>query len=121
LTKNGIKTIWLCVIGAVAGVINGMFGSAGGILAVDGLRRLERDEKKAHATATIVILPLCVISAAVYFINGRLDPGAALRVAAGAAVGGILGGRLLGRISDKWLDIIYFAVLLAAGIRMLSA
>ena len=66
----------LAVCGAVIGAINGLFGAGGGMLAVPVLTYVAGlSEKKAHATAIAVILPLCAVGAAVYAAKGGYDAG----------------------------------------------
>ena len=65
--------------GALAGMTNGLFGGGGGSVLVPLLTRYCRlDQREAFATSVAVILPLCVLSAAIYLLRGGLDWAAAL-------------------------------------------
>ena len=64
--------------GALAGLANGLFGSGGGLFLVPlftGWAKLP--QRKAFATSVAVILPLSLVSAAVYWFRGGLDVSAA--------------------------------------------
>lgn len=67
------KGRWL-LAGGLAGLVNGFFGGGGGSVLVPLLTRLcKLDQRRAFATSVAVILPLCILSAAVYLARGRLD------------------------------------------------
>ena len=58
--------------------MNGFFGAGGGMVLVPLSRLCKTDERRAFATCLSIILPLSVLSAAVYFARKRLEPDAAL-------------------------------------------
>ena len=74
------KTTWrFAVSGAAAGAANGLFGGGGGSVLVPLLTRFcGLEQRQAFSTSLAVILPLCVLSAAVYLFRGGLDLLAAL-------------------------------------------
>ena len=53
--RTEVKSI---VCGAATGAANGLFGGGGGMIAVPLLRAQGLEEKRAHATAIAVILPV---------------------------------------------------------------
>ena len=59
--------------------------------------------KKAFATCVALILPLCLVSAAVMLLRTDFDWEAALPYLIGSALGGILAGLLGKRIPTVWL------------------
>lgn len=106
--------------GALAGFSNGFFGAGGGMVLVPlllGWGRLE--EKKAFATSVAVILPVCMVSCAVYWWKGLLDFGAALPFLISGAVGGWLGSRWYGRVSGTLLRRAFAALTVYGGIKCL--
>ena len=57
--------------GLLTGAVNGLFGGGGGMVAVPLLKNmLGYDEKNAHATAILIIAPVCAVSAVTYIVNG---------------------------------------------------
>ena len=59
---------WKKIGGGLAlGAANSLFGGGGGMLAVPLLRAGGLPERKAHATAILVILPICLSSLFLYF------------------------------------------------------
>ena len=57
------------LLGAVAGVLNGLFGSGGGTVVVPMLQGADIESKKCHATSIAIILPLSFFSA-LFLMNG---------------------------------------------------
>lgn len=53
------------------GLLNGLLGTGGGILAVAFLRRQGLGQPQAQATALCLMLPLSAISLAVYALHGN--------------------------------------------------
>ena len=117
--KNIKKTILVAAAGVLSGLVNGFFGSGGGIIAVEGLRRAGTNVKSAHATAISVIFPLSLFSALAYHRAGYLDVPAFLWTGAGALAGGLIGALLLGKTKPKILNRIFTLLILASGIRLL--
>ncbi len=68
------KQNWKAAVsGGAAGIINGFFGGGGGMLLVPLLIRWQGlKEQKAFATSVAIILPLCCLSSAIYFLRGDL-------------------------------------------------
>lgn len=106
--------------GATIGIINGLFGGGGGMIAVPVLSGvLGYGQKEAHATAIAVIAPVCAVSAAFYIAGGFARAGLLIPASLGNAAGGIIGAKLLGRLPALAVRIVFIAVMLAAGIRMM--
>ena len=119
-TSENKKVIFAILTGAIAGLINGIFGGGGGMIVVPMLVLLLGCEpKKAHATAILIILPLSVVSGLFYAAFGNLDLSVAIPVGIGVICGGVLGALLLSKLSSKWIIIIFSVVMAAAGIKML--
>lgn len=104
--------------GALAGAVNGLFGGGGGIVLAVLLRR-ELDDKRAFATCVAAILPLCLVSAAVYLLRGGFDLCAALPYLAGGLTGGVAGGVLFRRVPGLWLRRMFALFLLYGAWRYL--
>ncbi len=106
--------------GTLIGIINGLFGGGGGMIAVPVLSgMLSYPQKKAHATAIAVIAPVCAVSAISYIVGGYARLNLIIPAAIGNVAGGVLGAKLLGKLPSVAVQICFIAVMLAAGIRMM--
>ena len=104
--------------GAAAGLVNGFFGGGGGAVLVPLLTRwCGLEQKRAFATAVGIILPLCVLSAAIYLFRSGLEIQAALPYLIGGTVGGWLGGRWFKGTKVSWLRKGFGALLVFSGVR----
>ena len=114
------KSFKSSVAGLLTGAVNGLFGGGGGMIAVPLMKNLlGYDEKQSHATAILVIAPVCAASALVYIVSGYFQADIVIPAALGAVAGGFVGAKLLGLLPEFVVNIIFIAVMLAAGIRML--
>jgi hypothetical protein len=82
-------------------------------------RLLRLEQRKAHASAIAVILPLSVISAVLYVNGLNVDMATLAAVSLGGMAGGFAGARLLGKISGKWLHIIFGGFMLIGAVKMI--
>ena len=105
--------------GALVGILNGMLGAGGGMLAVPMLKKLGLDQTKSHATAVAVIFPLSILSAGAYLLLGHFELGQAAAYLLPGAAGALAGGLLLAKIPAKWLRRIFACFMVWAGIRMI--
>jgi uncharacterized membrane protein YfcA len=118
--NNGQKKTCACVSGAVAGIVNGLFGGGGGMIIVPALiLLLGVFPKKAHATAILVILPLSLVSTLFYSALKSIDLTVSIPVGIGVTVGGVFGALLLSKISSKVLIVIFSVIMAFAGVKML--
>lgn len=76
-------------------------------------------QRKAFATSVAVILPLCVLSAAIYLFRGGVEVLPALPYLAGGLVGGLLGGKLFKGLSMTWLRRGFALLILYGGVKAL--
>lgn len=109
----------LIVCGTLIGFVNGFFGGGGGMVAVPVLERLLKNKTKtAHATAILIILPLCIISAIIYIISGFFKINIGLSAGAGVIAGGTLGAILLSKLNNKVIRIIFAVIMTLVGLKM---
>ncbi len=104
--------------GGAAGLTNGFFGGGGGSALVPLLTKVcGLSQRRAFATSVAVILPLCVLSAAIYLFRGGLDLVTALPYLLGGAAGGWLGGKWFKGMKMTWLKRLFGALLIYGGVR----
>ena len=104
----------------VAGVASGLLGIGSGsfkVLALDTLMRLPF--KVSTATSNLMIGVTAAASAGIYFSRGDILPLLAAPVALGVLSGALIGARLLIRMSNKTLRLIFLPVLAATAIEMI--
>lgn len=117
MNSNKIK---LLVIGFIIGLVNGLFGSGGGTIAIPALIFiLGLDQHKAHATAISIIFPLSLISTFLYFRYGVLNLKIALIVALGGIIGSYIGAKNLTKVPSHILRKIFGIFMIVAAIRMI--
>ena len=105
--------------GAGVGIINGLFGAGGGMLAVPLLKRFGLDQKSAHANAVAVILPITVLSAVLYIAKDYVNLKQSLVFIPAGIIGSVLGTFIIKKISPRWLRKIFGGFMIYAGIRLL--
>lgn len=105
--------------GITSGFLNGLFGSGGGVVAVMFLRNMLDDEKKAHASATLMILIMSTASLILYGVYGHVDWQTGFRFVPGGVVGAVLGTMLLKNLKNKKLKKLFALVLVVSGAVML--
>ena len=114
--KNNLLT---ATAGLAVGMVNGLLGAGGGIIAVPLLKKLGLSQKQAHANAVAVILPITVLSAALYLIKGYVSLTDSLIFIPGGLLGSLIGTYCLKKISPIWLKRIFGAFMVYAGVRLL--
>lgn len=120
--NNKKKGFLLFFLGGIVGFINGFFGGGGGVVGVPIIEKfLTNDNKKAHATCLVLILPLSIISSAVYIFYGQIESLLFLNITFGVIIGGIVGALLLKVLPEKTIRAIFVAILLYGGIRLICS
>lgn len=106
-------------LGIAIGFVNGILGAGGGMLAVPALQKLGFSQKESHTNAIAVILPITLISAIFYILNGYVKLKSSLIYMPTGLLGALLGTYFLKKISGKWLKRIFGILMIYAGIRLL--
>ena len=106
--------------GLLAGLVNGIFGGAGGLVLIPGLRLLtDIHEDDLFPTSVSVMLPVCLLSLWLASRSGALPWVDALPYLLGSVAGGVLVGFFGKRIPTVWLHRIFGAMILWGGFRYL--
>ena len=116
LKKEKIMT---ALSGLSIGFVNGLLGAGGGIIAVPILKRLGLERTEAHANAVAVILPITLLSAALYLFKGYASLSDSFIFIPGGLVGSLMGTYCLKKISPVWLKRIFGGFMVYAGVRLL--
>ncbi len=115
-----VKTRGLQIIcGGSVGLANSLFGGGGGMLAVPLLQKIGFTEKRAHATAILLILPICICSFIFYAYGGYFNAAIVIPTAIGVTAGGFLGAKLLGKLPEKAVAVVFAVLQAIAGLALL--
>ena len=108
----------ILVSGALAGLVNGLFGGGGGMVLLPLLRGwCALETHSAMATCVGIIAPVCAVSAALYLRQGTVELSLAWPYLLGGFLGGILAGKTLARVNPAVLRKLFGLVLLWGGVR----
>lgn len=105
----------------VAGLVSGLLGIGSGalkVLAMDGVMRLPI--KVSSTTSNFMIGVTAAASAGVYIARGDVSAQIAAPVAIGVLAGALVGSRLLVRLSNRSVRLVFLPVLLAVALEMLA-
>jgi uncharacterized protein len=107
-------------LGAVAGVLAGLFGVGGGVILVPGMVLLMRlPQHVAHATSLVAILVTAPFAVLGFALDGSVAYAAGGATAFGVVVGAVAGAGLMHRISPTRLRQGFAVLLLLVAVRML--
>jgi len=116
------QPILLGAVGAAAGVLSGLFGVGGGIVMVPAMvLLLAFGQARAQATSLAAIVPIAAVGALIFGRADSVDLVAALLLAAGSLLGVQAGARLMHRLSDERLSLIFGIFLVIVALTMLLA
>ena len=89
------------IIGFIAGIISGLFSTGGGMILVPAfIHFFKLNEKEARATSIMCVL--------------------AIECAIGGIIGGFIGSKLLNKLNEKFLKIIYIIFIIYIGIKFVK-
>jgi len=117
-TKHSPKKILLYSGGFFVGILNGLLGAGGGMLAVPLLKAFKLDTKKSHATSIAVILPLSVLSTFIFIKHGDVKISQALPYIPYGIAGAAVGALVLKKLPDIWIRRIFGAFIIYSSIRL---
>lgn len=113
------KYLYASGAGVLVGLVNGMLGAGGGMITVPLLKKLGLEQKKAHANAVAVILPITLVSALMYIWKDYVQLKDASIYLPTGVIGSLIGTWLLKKISPLWLKRIFGGFMVYAGVRLL--
>lgn len=108
------------IIGLLAGIICGLFGTGGGLILVPTfIYLLNIEPKKARATSLCCMLVMVVVSTIFYYKNNYIQWKVGLLCAIGGIAGGYIGAKILKKVPDYVLKIVFTCFILYYSYRML--
>jgi uncharacterized membrane protein YfcA len=113
-TRLGLGLMYL------AGAVSGLLGIGSGVLKVPAMDLAMRIPiKVSTATSNFMIGVTAAASAGVYFARGDIDPFITAPVALGVVLGAVAGSRVLARIDNRMLRIVFVGILLVVSAQMI--
>ncbi len=109
-----------CFFGFLIGLVNALFGAGGGMIAVPFFKKLGLSQKESQATAICVILPLTLVSAAIYLFRGYVSLSDAKPFLFFGFLGALCGTKLLSKLNNSFLQGVFSLFMLWAGFRLVS-
>jgi hypothetical protein len=116
-----MNLVLICLaIGAAMGLLSGLLGVGGGIIAVPAMMYfLKFGPKLAMGTSLAIIIPVSIAGAAKHFHQGQVDLRVALYIALAGMVCAYLGAWLNSVLDPHWLRRLFAIFIIAVGVRML--
>ena len=114
------SVLLMCLAGAGAGIVNGLFGAGGGMLLIPLLSLLtDLKDSEIFPASISIILPICLVSLGFSALGQPIPWGTALPYLAGSAAGGILAGIWGRKIPTLWLHKVLGMLIVWGGLRYL--
>ncbi|MCB4792581.1 MAG: sulfite exporter TauE/SafE family protein [Elusimicrobia bacterium] len=109
------------LLGFVAGVLGGLFGIGGGIILIPALVYLFKltQHQAQGTTLAILIPPIGLLAAWVYYKNGNVDLKIAVFICLGFFIGGFIGAKIAALFSNDALKKLFGAAMLLVAIKMI--
>lgn len=115
-----LEIIKLVGVGLFSGFINGFFGAGGGLALVPMISYARKDDAKtSHATTLVCVLFMCLASSVFYFIKKQVDYKLFLICMVGSVIGSLIGTKLLKKLKNNIIDLVFSFVLIIAGVMMI--
>ena len=112
--------IYKMLIGFFAGIVSGLFASGGGMILVPSfIYILKLKEVESRATSVICILVMVVTSGIFYYTSNYIDWKTGILCAIGGVTGGIVGAKLLNKLPERSLKIIFVLFLIYSSYKMI--
>ena len=112
----------LALASFLAGGLNGLLGTGGGVVLVFTLGALLGRErgKEIFVLSSFGILVFSLVSVATYGRGGSVDAALLPRFALPAAVGGVLGAFLLDKLKLLWVKRLFALILIYSGLKLMG-
>lgn len=108
------------LVGILAGGICGLFGTGGGMILVPAfIYMLKIEAKKARATSVCCMLAMVITSSFFYYKNNYINWNVGILCAIGGVIGAYFGVKILGKVPDYILKIIFICFLIYSSYNMI--
>lgn len=107
-------------LGIICGILNGLFGSGGGVAAVPLLENAGIEPRKSHATSVALIFALSLVTTVTYLMAGNLDFAAGMEYIPYGLAGAFVGGLLLKKLPNDVLRRLFGVIILISALLLLT-
>ncbi len=107
------------ISGFLIGTINILLGAGGGMVTVPLYKKMKMNQKEAQINAVATILPITIVSAVIYLMNGDVKLSDSYIYLIPGLIGSITGTFVIKKISNNILSIIFSLFMIWAGLRLL--
>ena len=114
-----MTTVKNFISGFVIGTINILLGAGGGMLTVPLYKKMNMSQKQAQINAVATILPITIVSAVIYLMNGNVKLSDSYIYLIPGLIGSITGTFVIKKISNNILSIVFSLFMIWAGLRLL--
>ena len=112
---SGVKKFFS---GIMIGIVNVVLGAGGGMLTVPLYKKIGMNQKDAQINAVATILPITIISAFIYLLNGNVKFSDTYIYIVPGLLGRVLGTFVIRKTSNKILTIFFGIFMIWAGLRL---
>ena len=110
------------LVGLFAGFISGFFSTGGGMILVPAfVYLLDVPSKKARGTSIFCILMMVITSSIFYHKGHYIDWKVGVLCGIGGAIGGFFGSKLLKKLPERILKIVFTGFLIYISYKMITA
>ena len=113
----------IIIISLIGGVLNGLIGAGGGIVLSLGFSALigsfMKEKKDVYFNSQAAMIPVSVVSYFLYAASGETTSIPLWYMILPAVAGGVIGGIASSRINSKYIKLIFAAIVLFSGARMI--
>ena len=114
-----IKIFYIVLSGILIGFLNGLFGGGGGMICVPLIKKITNfEDKKVHATTVMIMALISIPSTMVYALNFGVDLTKAVPITLGVLFGGLVGAKILVKLKNDVINLIFILLMIAVGIKM---
>lgn len=108
------------ILGAIAGILSGVLGIGGGIIIIPSLVYFFHftQHQAQGTTLALMIPPIGLMAAYVYYTNHHVNVNAALFICLGFFAGGFFGGKIAENLSSSLLQKIFAVLLFVISLKM---
>lgn len=116
-------SLGIVIISLIGGILNGLIGAGGGIVLSLGFSALigglMKEKKDVYFNSQAAMIPVSVVSYFLYAASGETTSIPLPYMILPAILGGVIGGILSSHIDSKYIRLIFAAIILFSGARMI--